>query len=103
MCFFFWHEKLVKIYCDNESVVCVLSTIRTCDDLLGAFAHSYTASRDIQLQYSHIAGIKNVLPYPHSRYFSRAFSSTGAYDLQYKQWHRVEVGYFQPDLSICFG
>ena len=48
-----------KADCDNEALVCVLSTNHTRNDLLGAFACSiwaYTASKDIQLQYSHIAG-----------------------------------------------
>ena len=70
----FRHGKLVRIYCNNEAVVRVLSTGRTRDDLLGAFAcliWAYTASRDIQLQYSHIAGVRNILADTLSRYLSQ--------------------------------
>ena len=75
----FWHGKLVKVYCDNEAMVHVLSTGHTWDDLLGAFARStwvHTASRDIELQYLQIASIKKLLSDALSCYFSQGLSST---------------------------
>ena len=59
-----WSSRKDLIQCDNEAVVSVLKTGRTCDPYLGACARNiwYLAAKaDIDLRYIHIKGVNNVV------------------------------------------
>ena len=58
----YWHRKTVQIKCDNLAVVQVLTSGKTRDPFLGAFARNVwmvTAQADIDVRYSHIPGCQN--------------------------------------------
>ena len=70
----YWGHKLVKIWCDNEAVVHILTSGKTRDEVLALYARSIwllLASNDIQTQYSHVQGVKNVYADRLSRWFSK--------------------------------
>ena len=70
----YWGHKLVKIWCDNEAVVHILTSGKTQDEVLALYARSIwllLASNDIQTQYSHVQGVKNVYADRLSRWFSK--------------------------------
>ena len=59
-----WAGRRVLIRCDNEAVVTVLRSGRTRDPYIGACARSIwyvSALADIDLHYSHIRGLDNVV------------------------------------------
>ena len=58
-----WADKRVKLYCDNQAVVQVLSTGNTRDTVLGACARNIwliTAMYNISIDFTHIVGTQNV-------------------------------------------
>ena len=57
-----WSSKSVNIKCDNEVAVSVINTGATRDVMLGTMARNIwleTASKDIKLKLTHIAGKDN--------------------------------------------
>ena len=59
----YWNSKLVKIWCDNEAVVHILTSGKTRDGVMALYARSiwlFIASNDIQTQYCHVQGVNNV-------------------------------------------
>ena len=59
---YLWASKKVLKHCDNAAVVTVLRSGKTRDPYLGACVHKVwyvVATYDIDLQYTHIRGIKN--------------------------------------------
>ena len=59
-----WPDKWVRLYCDNQAVVQVLSTGNTRDTVLGACARSIwllTAMYNISIDFTHIVGTPNVV------------------------------------------
>ena len=70
----YWNNKLVKIWCDNESVGHILTSGKMRDDVLALYARSIwllVASNDIQTQYCHVIGINTVYADGFSRWFSK--------------------------------
>ena len=72
----YWKNKLVKIWCDNEAVVHILTSGKTRDEVLALYARSiwlFIASYDIQTQYSHVQGVNNVYADRLSRWFFKEY------------------------------
>ena len=59
-----WEKKTLKIFCDDEAVVSVLSSGKTKDDSLAAISRNIAmacAESDISLSFHHIRGEKMLL------------------------------------------
>ena len=57
-----WANKRVKLYCDNQAVVHVLSTGNTRDAVLGACARNIwflMAMYNVSIDFTHISGVQN--------------------------------------------
>ena len=57
-----WANKRVRLYCDNQAVVHVLSTGNTRDAVLGACARNIwllTAMYNVSIDFTHISGVQN--------------------------------------------
>ena len=57
-----WASKKILIRCDNQAVVTVLRSGKTCDAFLAASARNIwyvTAIHEIEVQYTHISGARN--------------------------------------------
>ena len=57
-----WADRRMKLYCDNQAVVHVLSTGNTRDPVLGACARNIwllTAMYNVSIDFTHIAGVQN--------------------------------------------
>ena len=68
----FFQIKRILIKCDNQSVVSVLNSGRTCDLTLSAIARNImmeTATHDIELQMVHILGADNKIADLLSRWY----------------------------------
>ena len=74
-----WANKKIKINCDNQAVVEVLTTGRARDEIFVTCARNVwllTAMYNIQITVSHIAGTKNIL----ADLLSRWKNTTDNYD-----------------------
>ena len=90
---FFWSGKTVRIHCDNEAVVTVLSTGKTKDLTLAAIARNIwltTAEFDICLKTVHIRGKDNAIADSLSRWFtSQVHKNRVQTLLPYAIWNNI--------------
>ena len=88
----YWSNKLVKIWCDNETVGHILTSGKTRDEVLALYARSIwllLASNDIQTQYSHVRGVNNVYADRLSRWFSKDIEGDIKDILHAKTWYHA--------------
>ena len=79
-----WANKLVRLYCDNQAVVQVLSTGNTRDAVLGACACNIwllTAMYNVSIDFTHILGVQNSVADLLSRRIYDASSINTLYEL----------------------
>ena len=99
----YWKNKLVKIWCDNEAVVHILTSGKTRDEALALYARSiwlFIATHDIQTQYCHVQGVNNVYADRLSRWFSKDIEGHIKDILQAKTWYQVTQDCFIPNYDI---
>ena len=99
----YWGHKLVKIFCDNEAVEHILTSGKTRDEVLALYARSIwllLASNDIQTQYSHVQGAKNMYADNLSRWFSKDIEGNIKDILHAKTWYQVTQSCFIPNYDI---
>ena len=90
-----WSGKTIRIHCDNEAVVTVLSTGKTKDLTLAAIARNVwlsTAEYDICLRTVHIRGKDNAIADSLSRWFiSQNHRNRVQTLLPYATWDQIPI------------
>ena len=91
-----WQGKNIRIHCDNQAVVSVLTTGKTRDAILAAIARNIlmeTSRHDICLRTVHISGKDNQIADNLSRFFLGDIYRERVYQLlQLPTWVRVPSG-----------